>query len=154
MKKYLEKNYLFNISMENVPKNFRFELEDEFKINLKKQIDRLNLIIQNEKNKAIENNDILCCKDLIYGNKLNIYYYNGDFYNYYRTFLKYKKYCFKGMEEYEKKLENDDVILHIHGDITLSKENGYIEYCNTIKKNIDMYEKSLEDLYLFIIDNL
>jgi hypothetical protein len=163
MQKYLEKNYVSNTTMENIPKNYRFELEDEYKINLKKEIDRVNLLIQNEKNEAIENNQNLSCKNLIYENKLNIYYYNGDFYNYYRTFLKYKKCCFNLLDKYQNNLENDTVILkNVSTGDTFSKENGYIEFCNGIKKKLDLieekleysYEKILEDLYESIIHNL
>ena len=155
MKKYLEKNYLFNISMENVPKNYRFELEDEYKINLKKEINTVNLLIQNEKNQAIENNQNLSCKNLIYQNKLNIYFYNGDFYNFYRTFLKYKKCCFNLIDEYQNNLQNDTVILkNLSTGDNFSKENGYIEFCNFMKKNIDKIEEILEYLYEKIIDDL
>tara|TARA_R100000655_G_scaffold25868_1_gene53362 strand:- start:38 stop:505 length:468 start_codon:yes stop_codon:yes gene_type:complete len=155
MKKYLEKNYLFNISMENVPKNYRFELEDEYKINLKKEIDTVNLQIQYQKNQAIENNEIfLSIKNLIYENKLKIYFYNGDFYNFYRTFLKYKKYCFKQIEEYQNNLENNVTLKYLDTGETFSKENGYIEFCNIKKEKLEKLEGLLEYLYESIIDDL
>ena len=128
--------------MENVHKNYRFQLKDKTRIKLKKQIDLGNFEIKQNKGKCANN------KLFIYINKSYIYLYNGDFYNYYRTYIKFKKYCMKSIEEYENDLENKSVFCvdFKNGDM-YSKENGYIKYCDLLKENLDLYEKGLQGLY-------
>ena len=150
MKKYLEKNYIFNISMENVPKNYRFKLPNRAKINLKKEISQLNSVIKEQKK---YNENILKTKLNITENKLNIYFYNGDFYNYYRTFLKYKKLSIDLILKYENSIENRDnfdiIIENIETDEIFSNEYAYLKVCDYIKSNLEYYEERLNVLYAF-----
>ena len=139
MQKYLD--------MENVPKTFRVNISKEIKFRLFEDIAINKLQLEQMKNNNIENS---CIKLAIYQSQLEIYLYNGDLYNSYKKFKKYKKLCFIAIEEFEEKLQDDNnhCITIDSENYTVSKnESAYVNYCNDVKNNLKFFEKVLNILF-------
>jgi hypothetical protein len=135
--------------MENVPKNYRCDKNPMSKDPLlDTEIQKNNQYIEFMKKNNFNRTTI---KLIVYENKMNCYLYNDDFYNLYKYFKKYKELAYEAIDEILEKIQDDENMV-IEYDFTTKNycknENAYINFCNNIKDNIELYEDILNKLFL------
>mgnify|MGYP003673219854 CR=1 FL=1 len=138
--------------MENVPRELRVIISNETKIELEKIIikNKIKLKIMKE-----QNVDKIGMKSTICLHKMDIYSHNGDFYNMYRQFKKFKKLSYFAIENYEERMKNheDICVCDFEDKIFYTKENGYLQLCDNIKNKIDYYEDIVNEMYSLYKNN-
>ena len=133
--------------MEIVPKDFRVIVCEETKFQLKQIFNKNKIKLDYMREQNFQKTSI---KLVVLENQMDIYAYNGDLYNMFRKFKKYKKLCFFAIDELEEATGDDKFkvgMFNFDDGTIVENENAYVRFCKYLKENLDYYEDVVNKMY-------